>query len=195
MDNPITHLCAALEKHLVGDGASRFGHHLDQVAPETWIVLEAAYLVNSPSYGVLTGWKALAEVSRVDLTLENLDTAARVFLEFKLVSTNSWNANWTDVVADLRKPDGSNKPIAHASVCLVMNYLDMPPKHPAKFAEYNHRFHTMCELRAGASHTIIGSVGEPLATTVVYSGDVHTASWTAPVANWKLMAFAVAASA
>ena len=107
----------------------RLAHHLALVAPETWLAMELAYLINCkvPSTGE-AAWTAVLERKRVDMTLVPPGTAAdaplpdnAVYLELKLVSTGYWNPAWSQVRDDLQ--GGDRKPRANFAICFLMNHL------------------------------------------------------------------------
>lgn len=128
---PLTKLASAFEQLLrEGELNRRFGHHLAHVAPEGWLALELALLVNDRFEDVgLDGWSAVLERGRVDVTLippsvaasSNLPETA-IYLELKLCGTDWWGTVWPAVQRDLEgiaDQAASRKPKATFAVCVV----------------------------------------------------------------------------
>ncbi|MEQ1903325.1 MAG: hypothetical protein ABL888_03995 [Pirellulaceae bacterium] len=103
----------------------RLSHHFAHVAPEGWLALELAYLINRQSESVvLPGWSAVVERKRVDVTL--LPPSANdkaIHLEFKLIAVDYW-LNWGEVYHDLgfrrKGSTDQHKPVADFAVCFVL---------------------------------------------------------------------------
>jgi len=143
LDSRLLQLANVFEKRLAGDLNARFAHHAGHMAPERWLCLELAYLVNTegPAVG-LPGWRAGLERRNVDVTLYSPDESEAIYLEFKLVPADCWN-NWREVYKDLGHSQiakTGSKPVAHAAVCILYDHI-LPKGKPRqsslnKYKEY-----------------------------------------------------------
>lgn len=137
----------AYHDSLLAPGLRReFAHHFAHVAPESWLAMRLAFLVNTRSAELgLHGWSALLERRRVDVTLVppnaglsgELGTNAH-YIELKLVGTDWWNTVWLDVLKDLETSivsTQSRKPIASVVVCFLYNVISSPVQSRRKSTE------------------------------------------------------------
>lgn len=178
----ISQFCRGLEEYLSVEAGERFSHHLFHMSPELWITEEAAYLVNrTPS--ILSGWRALVELRRIDVTLVRDTDKREVPIEFKIL--HPWYWNLSGVSTDLWKPT------IQASVCLVLDHATPASRESqhsrrAKMEEGRHLFDEVMGKSLGESFPL----GETRVARLIYRGQERQARWFDWVTRWCLIALA-----
>jgi hypothetical protein len=127
LPHPLRDLALAFEKLLSEPEMSqRVAHHMAHVGPETWLSMELGFLVNNQEVEELSGWRAVLERGRIDVTLIPAEVGQQqVFLELKVVDRAYWGEAWTGVYNDLvgkRKSTGrsKDKPPANSAICFIV---------------------------------------------------------------------------
>nr|WP_309687959.1 hypothetical protein [Armatimonas sp.] len=127
LPQPLRDLALAFEQLLrEPEMSQRVAHHIVHVGPETWLSMELAFLVNSQEIEELSGWRAVLERGKVDVTLIPAEVGTQqVFLELKVVDRSYWGDAWTGIYNDLAgKPAGpgcsKDKPPATVAICFVV---------------------------------------------------------------------------
>lgn len=182
----LSRLAASYENLLFeGELRERVSHHLAHVAPETWLAMELALLINSKGgdFG-MPGWSALIERKRVDVTLippgynplAELPPEA-VYLELKLVGTDWWNTVWRDVQRDLGG-EIPGKPKASYAICFLINSVGQSTF--ARRRDTEDRYASFVSRVPIAPGRFEPLPGEP-ELLLVHSSSVYRVEWTRPV--------------
>ncbi len=189
-EETVRHLCKGLEDYLCGTATRIFAHHLAHVAPEPWLILESAYLVNRLHGSILPGWHAIPEKAKIDITLQRDEDDQTIRLEFKLVETSNWKPAWDSVYNDLWRPAGSSKPRANASICFLLDgFKASPRRRESTRLEYRKRFNKLASLAANSSYPIHSRAGSKGSARAVFVGLEHEARWRDSAVSWCLIAF------